>query len=310
MSIRDVEGHCGECGHEVIERRYDAHPFHSLTLPRLRRLLDAAPDGFAGTCPQCDAAVSEEHAVRWVLHYGFASGRGLIQGFGEGDERRWLLSPHDAFDVQLVPAWDRSVDQSRREVEVLDAAAIRSAFGREFNAKEAARTWLADRVPSDDGAVRAMGPALRVVHVPTGGRPLPAAEVADPDRWAAAPLVEDGLPVAGYPGAADEWLAGLTLHGDAWGLVHLDAIGAFARSIPEGFPIQIAFDEPEPDRLVLRLPDREERGVDPELDARGIAVEAARALLDPGDATRLEIDRLLLALTGMWSNDAPIDDPA
>lgn len=311
LSIRDVEAHCPACGHEVVVRRYDADPFHSLTLARLRSMLDRGPSGFSGSCLQCEAQAGEADVVRWVLHYGFPSGAGLLQGFAEGTERRWLLSPHEAIDVQLVPAWDRSLDQSRREVDALVGDAVRAVFGREFNAKELARRELS--TPA--------GPSPRVVSMGQGLVLVAASEELDEDAltrlaagadtgedWVVEPLVVRGVPTDGFVGAAAEWSPSSSF-ANAWGVAAAGEVRVALERIAATFPIQVGFEQRAGSELALVLPDPDEiGGQTPIIDAREVAREAARSMAHPGDIARLELDRVLLGLTGLWSPGD--DDPS
>lgn len=350
LLLRDVEAHCPACGKEAIMRYYDAAPFHTLTVRALRAILDRSGAPFAAECTQCEAAVGDEHVVRWVLHFGFPSLRGLIQGFADADgTRRWLLSPHEQIDVQLVPRWHLPGDESRREVEALDEAAVMSTFGRAFNAKEVARRALS--TPDAHGAQpHSLGPALAVAIMPAGtpmtdvlerANRLPRPEHDDgafgdvgpratvalaneteaqdaeqsgestrasarPADWIAEPLCLGGVLTDGYAGAAAGWLAGLRLDEpeavDVWGLADASAVLPAARHIVKLFPVQVGFEERADGVLAMLLDDGGAQ--QPEIDARGVAREAARTLLDVADTTRLEIDRLLHALTGLWDGEA------
>lgn len=309
LAIRDIEAHCPACGRENIVRRYDAHPFHSFTVARLRAALEAGAEGATGICAQCEATFDSSHAVRWVLHYGFPSGRGLIQGFADAasGERRWLLSPHHAIDVQLVPRWDEEEDRSRVEHEVLTREVVTEVFGRAFNAKEEARHAAAT---ISAGSTLRLGPALAFVALPTGATEQDAVAAAGLGGLEVAErIAEGGAARTGFPGAPAEWLAGVPLREavSLWGVASRAAVVDAARAIPATFPIEVRFDgADDAEHLALQGPDGAWSGDTPDLDVVGVTQEAARALLDPGDATRLEIDRLLHGLTGLWQA-APAD---
>lgn len=302
LTLRDVEAHCGACGHELVVRYYDARPFHSWTIGAARRALEEARAPFEGTCPQCDAAATAENVVRWVLHFGFPSGRGLVQGFAHVDgTRRWLLSPHESMDVQLVPRWHLPSDQSRVEVDTLTDDAVVKAFARPFNPKAATRDRLGRPAPAETISAERLSQTLALVSAARGAADavVDAALRELGERWVAAPLSTEGVPVGGFAGAPAEWLpSGLTR--DWWGAADAGAVLPALEHIVQGFPVPLAFEE-SGDTITVRLPDG--ATPPPTIDARGVAEEAARSMVEVGDAARLELDRLLQALTGLWTGE-------
>ncbi len=331
LYLRDVESHCSACGLERVERFYSATSFHALTLRRLEALLESAPDAVSAPCAQCDAPMDGHDAVRWLLHYGFAGGDGLLQGFGtrEGG-RRWLLSPHARIDVQLVPEWDAAHDASNREVDTLDDETLLALFGRVLNPKESVRRAVAAapvfsaRVPH---RIERLSEGLAVVLAPHGAldeawvrRDLAGLDaVADTDDpadkaggiWQIEPLAIAGETAHGFPAAPDEWLADVAARHprlDVFGAARHGAATAGLRAAIDTFTVAVTL-EPRDDAadvLELRAPG------DPDMPPiafplADICREAARTMAAPADIARLEIDRALAGLTGLLGTD---DDDA
>lgn len=308
LVLRDVEAHCPECGLETVQRFYEATSLHALTLGRLAALLDAGGPAMADTCTQCKAAIGSDDVVRWVLHTGFPGGEGLVQGFGTADgERRWLLAPHRHLDVQLVPEWDATEDTSTLELEALDDAAFERAFGRVCNPKEGARRWL--RTLSEDGLrVHRLAPGTWVA-AGRGEPDVPAAVAAVEQatrtgRWDAIVLVDRGLPADAWPHAPAQWLAGVEL-GDRWvvGLCDRDRVAPALERIIATFPVQMPVRALDDRQLELVLPELGDWPEHPRVDSAAVALEAARTLLAVDDMARVELDRLLAALTGLLDGE-------
>ncbi len=302
--MRDIEAHCSACGLEGIRRYYSATPFHSLTCRRLESLLTMAPEALDGRCEQCDAPFGPGDAVRWVVHYGFPSGRGLIQGFGAPSvERRWLLSPHDAFDVQLVPCFFPAEDAANVSLDALSVEAVEAAFGRCLNPKEEARRFVADGAAAAGPRQRRLACGLWVATVPSGSGAIAlrvrGEEGHDDEDHVIVPLCVAGVPLAGFPGAPAEWLDSAPADVDVFGVAAPSVVETAVRDIVETFPIEMTPVAEERSSLRLVLPDRDVRRDDPLLSTAEMAYEAARGLVAPGDIARLEIDRVLHALTGL-----------
>lgn len=296
LVLRDVEAACGACGHEVLMRYYDALPFHTLTTGALRAMLERAHAPFAGTCTQCDAPATEEHVQRWVVHYGFPSMRGLIQGFADtAGQRRWLLSLEETIDVQLVPRWDTPHHGRREEVNTLTEAAVQDVFGRAFNGKALARTLVADAA----GGLHGLSPthAVAIHDAPLSETELRERFSLAPDA-VVAPWCEGHDVITGFAGAPDVWLSEIAPDTHAWGIAYADQVLPAAEHIVSTFPVEMTFVQTG-DEITLQW--AESPAAAPVLNARDIAMEAARTATHVADITRLEIDRLLLGLTGLWT---------
>lgn len=298
--LGDVLLHCEVCGYESGVRRYLPTPFHTLTSRALERMLPQAVEGIEGSCPQCDEQVGPDAVVGSVVHYGFPSGNGVIRGFRRDGGVSWLLCPHDRFDVQEVPDWTPAADASRVESERLDEATVLKTFGRCLSAKERARVWLA----SGGTGVLRCGPGLALISglASTSDEASDAAaENARVDGpWVCVDLDPGGL-LTGFFGAPSGWLAGVELSGGPlWGCAALGGLQETAQSIVGGFPIEVAL-ERSADTLAMILPGGDPDPPRPLLRLGEIAHEAARSMCSPGDVVRLEIDRILHGLTGLWA---------
>jgi hypothetical protein len=301
MTLRDVEAHCPACGKEEHQRSYGATPWHTLTTSRLARLLEEVPSTFASRCPQCDEPTDGRHVVRWMLHYGFPGLRGLLTGFAAAEEgwRRWLLQPWEKVDAQLVPRWDVADDSANVEVERLDEAAVQRAFGRAFSGKEACRRWIA----AGSAAPLLVAPGLAAV-VADGAEAAAAVAIA---AGVAEPVVESlatgGVARGGFFGAPSGWLAGLDLSaGNVWGVADTARVAPALEHVLRSWPVETALVEVD-GGLRLRLPSTPDPARWPRLDARGIAIEAARSLVPVEEAAHAELDRALHFLTGLYGDE-------
>lgn len=296
--IGDLLLHCEVCGYESGVRRYLPAPFHTLTTRALELLLPTIADGVEGPCPQCAEPLTTGAVVASLLHYGFPSGKGVIRGFRQGNRTSWLLCPHDGIDVQEVPDWSPSVDASRVEAERLDETVISEAFGRCLSAKAQSRSWING---GERGVLRC-GPGLALVTGCASEEEAIAAaseNTVTPGPWIAVDLAPDGA-LDGFYGAPAGWLAGLQLSGDGlWGCAALSGLQEVVESIVSGFPIEVGIAR-DADTLAMILPDSDSGSPRPLLALGEIAYEAARSMSFPGDIARLEIDRILHGLTGLW----------
>lgn len=302
LTIRDVEAACPTCGHPAVQRFYDAVPFHSWTLAACRIALERAGRGLHTRCTQCDTEVGEADIVRWVVHTGFARGRGLVQGFAaKSGERRWLLSPHQHLDVQLVPAWGERADASQREVEALTGAAVSDAFGRSFSPKEELRAWLR-ATPASTPALTRLAPGLWAASAPNAidaeASLATLRATTTLGSWVRADLLAEGELDASAPHAAFAWLSGLgaALEGRAVAtFASADLVAPTLDEVLARFPVQVPV-ELSGDTLVLQVPGFPEGALT--VDPRDVAREAARSASAPADLARLELDRVLWAVTG------------
>lgn len=298
--LGDLLAHCPACGYESGVRKYMPTPFHTLTVARLRRLLDDLLERMEGECPQCEASLGPDSVQACMLHYGFPSGVGVVRGLREFDKVSWLLCPHDTFDVQEVPQWDASADSSRVECSVLTEAEIQRVFGRPLSAKQIARDWLT----SGATGVCHCGPGLRLVRgdyedAQSAITAASANSVAE-GPWSAVRLDEPDGWISGFFGAPSGWLAGIEAGPEKlWGCADHGQLPVTIERIVSGFPIQVGLEQ-QSDSLAMILPDSDGPQPRPTFEIAEIAEESARSMSSPSDVARLEIDRLLHALTGLW----------
>lgn len=307
--IRDVEAACPVCAHPAVQRFYDAVSFHSWTLAACRRALEHGGTGLAADCDQCGARVGEEDIVRWVVHTGFARGAGLVQGFAERKgERRWLLSPHERLDVQLVPRWDSGADASQRELAHLQADDVMRVFGRAFSPKEALRAWLLS-TEDEERALTRLAPGLWALA--TYGSLDSDAARADIEAasggasWVGVDLVRDGEADASAPHTAAGWLRGVEAalqERSVRAFARADDVEETLRAILARFPVQVPV-ERDGARLLLGVPGFAPGAV--AIDPVAVATEAARSASDPADVARLELDRILWGVTG-WGGPSEV----
>jgi hypothetical protein len=209
-----------------------------------------------------------------------------------------------------------------REVEAVDDEVLRSTFGRVLNPKEGARRWLA-RAPGAAAPVAADAP-YQLHRVAPGTWIATGAGTADgadddairasldrtePDDgpWVGVTLVDDGVLADAWPHAPSSWLAGLGAATDGrWVRAYAGAgrVAPTLRTIVAGYPVQLPIERLDDEVLRVRLPDLGQWPEHPTVDAMAVAEEAARTLLAVDDAARIELERLLQALTGIGGEDA------
>jgi hypothetical protein len=330
LHIHDVELVCPACRHDTVVRRYNDHPFHRITAHWLQHALDQGPRLAGPTpCPTCDHPLQAEDIRRWTFHHGFPDGTGVLQGLAHRDgRRRWSPADFPILDPQQTLAWiDARPDdppgpwQHRPHLTgPLTEQAVVALLGRPLSGKALARAALRRLAPGggDLPCFLDLGPNLHA-----GFLPISAGDEAVAGLWAhhrrTTPL-PDGLWVhavlgdadhlaAGFDGAAEAWLsdmrphlaaAGARLH--AWALA--DAVGPALDAIVSRFPIPCRMEALDLDTLWLRAPGMRDPDLAPQIVPADVAAEAARSLSQPTDIARLEIDRILHALTG-WYGEAP-----
>ncbi len=298
--LGDLLAHCPACGYESGVRNYIPTPFHTLTVARLRILLDGLTERMEGVCPQCEAVLDSGSVQATMLHYGFPSGIGIIRGLSSAGETSWLLCPHDEFDVQEVPQWDAAADSSRVECATLTEEEVWRVFGRPLSPKQAARDWLI----TGQSGVLDCGPGLRLVrgqHEDEASVAAIAAENSVVDGpWSAVLLSDGDKRLSGFFGAPDGWLARIETGSDKlWGCAAQGPLAGTIERIVKQFPIEIELVR-EPDTLAMILPASDGPEGRPTFEIAEISIESARSMSYPPDVARLEIDRLLHALTGLW----------
>jgi len=210
-------------------------------------------------------------------------------------------------DVQLVPEWTLEPDSSRVECVSLNEEQVMAALGRAFNAKEPARRWVC-RSPDPPDLLR-LGPALAIARAECGEQARAAVELAIPgvSEWSVEALTGPRGPRGGFRGAPIEWWPHIEHAPESsfWGLAACSVVRPTLERIVASFPIKVGVEPTPAGTLALAVPE----GAAPEIDPRGVGREAARSLLDPGDVTRLELERVLYALTGLWASEGPAADP-
>jgi len=306
----DMQAVCGACGKEALRRYFLSTPFHSLTLRKLERLFDAAPDAIEGVCEQCDAELQPEDVERWSLQYAPADGQGLLLALAEREgETAWRAVPHDHLDVQSQPvwSWDRQ-DISVVALPSLNEVTFTEAFARAMNPKSVLRQAIlafhdrSHQAPlgatfTESGAcVVEAAPGLEFwigsadgQHQAVASRPLRATHAL---------LVEDGTIADGYPDAPARWLGDLaTFLSEISVVAFVDpsAADASLRRHFHRFPIDLQFEDAG-DILRVIAGDGADDHAALEFQPHAIAKEAARTGAAPGDIARAEIDRALTLL--------------
>ena len=298
--LGDLLAHCPSCGYESGVRKYLPTAFHTLTVRALALQLDGLPGQMEGACPQCEDPLGPASVTACAVHYGFPAGAGVIRGFSSGGTPEWLLCPHDAFDVQEVPRWDPAADASRVALPRLEELVLLKTFGRTLSAKEYVRRWIRS---GGEGLIRC-GADLALVRGNFSSDEEVCAIAADNSvvsgPWIVAPIFDGFEAVDGFFGSPSGWLRGIEPGPEPlWGCAAIGELEPTVRRVVEGFPIQVGI-EREADTLAMIVPGGDPDQPRPLLGLREIAHEAARSMSSPGDIARLEIDRILHGLTGLW----------
>lgn len=315
MYLRDIEVHCPACGKEQLQRYYSLVAWHTHSVRRMRTLLEEAPDIFSSQCTQCEEALRGEHAVRWMVHYGFPGLRGLVQGFAEKSGwRRWLCSPFAHIDGQLVPEWTPLEDQANHEADVLTETLCMQAFERAFSCKEVARASLLANRTALNTAPTKLADGLWVVAADEAEAAieLVVAQGQNIDDLIAEPLATDGVARTGFFGAPGGWLGDIApqLPTNLFGVASTDGVRDAMERVMRSWPIGTELVDGDDGLLRLKIPSTDDPARWPQLDEAGVASEAARTLSPPGEVAHLELDRILHFLTGLldeeWA-DAPTE---
>lgn len=310
LYIGDLVASCPACGIEVARRYFLSTRFHSLTLPRLERLLLGLPAAIEGQCTQCDETLDSATVERWSLQFSPGDGDGLVIGLCDKDGFvEWRVSPHEFLDVQSVPVMHFDADDiSSVRLTQLDEGSFFSAMGRFLNPKSAIRrSVLLAHDPNHaslPGARR--NPDGSVTAEPAPGLTIWVGAAADqlrvqdsyPASMYGCVLVEDGEIMDGYPDAPAAWLSDLEPALTSRSVVAFastDAVDASLRRHFQRFPVDISFVE-APDLLRVVAGDGSEQNSVLEFQLSALAVEAASSGAAPGDIARVEIDRALTLL--------------
>ena len=313
LLLLDVVWCCPGCGHEQQERYYRATPLHPCTLARLEQRLDHAPAGVQASCEQCDQPMDGADAVeRWSLQTGFPGGHGLLQGFADrAGGRSWRLSPHQRLDVQLLPVLEPPEDIASVIVERLSESTCLDVFHRCWNPKSALRQALLHHPPAPGSCVAIdPTPGLRIVIADADDADQALALMASrlPDAWVTETLVAGGEPARGWLNGPAEWLGDLLPSRPRTFVVAAAdpaQVAEAAQTIVESFPMRITIEATTPTTCRLIVEGAPEDAVTIQLDQHDVATEAARTLICPRDATRVELDRAIV-----WIGSATASEEA
>lgn len=317
LYIRDVTITCPVCRHEQYFRWYSSTPYHPMHAQRLTQLLHKANTGLEHECEQCGESLDERHTSRHLIHWGFAGGKGLIQGHWWRDGReKWVLQPFRHIDAQIVPDWEPAADISNVVLDELTEEAVDDAFGRGISGKAAVRRALLKRAqrsdPPSGGFTEIAESTILGVFTDNENDEQIAQEfdrylrhTKQTGDWHRVELNPGGQLLSGFIGAPSSWLGDLSLSGLRV-IIWTDAARVFehADRILRSFPIKVRIRQlPGTPLLVLRMPNQKDTSTSPRIDPVGIAEEAARSASPIEDVVRLEIDRILHLLTGLVSPD-------
>ncbi|TVQ99003.1 MAG: hypothetical protein EA398_12665 [Deltaproteobacteria bacterium] len=304
LALEDVERECPLCGFVETQRVFAALPFHSLTLPALVRRARTTGAAHTFPCPQCDETVRHEHTRRAALHYGFPGEDGILSAYsGPGVALRWQVRPDARFDVQALPVWTPRDELGSPTTDAPTEGWLTHHLRRPMSPKALVRDLLRGPVsPADEAhaTLHDLAAGLVALRLPPGSTSADAREALQRARpltaqWVIEEVFVGGQPRAGGFGAPDQWLADLVATAparDLWlaaspGQV-LETLTRILRVLPIGARLQPT----RTSAVEVQLPGVEEDS--PVLDPTAVAREAAATAITPSDATRLELDRLLL----------------
>lgn len=296
LVLRDVRRACSLCGHEVAERQMEETSLHALTVARLAQMAAAPCLQAEVACPQCGEPASEADVQATVLRYFLPSGQGLIEGYRQPDKVVWQVRPGHPADVQLPPRWEpKRGDRRAIDLSELTPTPLSEALRRPLSAKEAFRIGARHAEPM------CLADGLWVVPgVHSGEQAIDAAVALGALRanLVAEPLEQDGAWRGGYPGAPEGFAADLptSTSGTWWAVVSVGEVLAAIERILRQLPVPMRLLPEASGAFRLGVVDAPEGDPQPQLEPSDVAREAARSLLVPADAARLELDRVLQVL--------------
>ncbi len=152
MLVVDLEGVCGLCGYEEIQRFYKGVAFHSLGIPSFKRFVERAPGHLAYECSNCGSAVTPQMCTRGAVAYGFADGAGVVQAHfevkdGVVDAVGYTVDGGKRLDPQSLPPWTRREPILAQDVDAeLGPERVYERCERVFHIKGVWRALAADFV--------------------------------------------------------------------------------------------------------------------------------------------------------------------
>lgn len=293
MLLRDVWRECKLCGYEVFSRNMEETPLHSLTVRRLIQLAHAPALSDAPECPQCGEPASEDDVKVAVMRYLLPSGRGIIEAYRQPEGITWQVRPEHPADIQLTPHWSPDLEPPwGHTLEEVTESSLEAVFKRPFNAKEAfRRRYHRDELLSlapGLWAVPRVGSAAEAIDAVVSAGGLRAALVAEP-------LQEAEAWRGGYLGSPAAFVGDLplTAEGGWWGVASHGVVAASLDIILRQLPITMKLWPEAQGELRLAIAEAPDSELGPIIKPALVAAEAARTLLVPADAARLELDRAL-----------------
>lgn len=302
LLLADVQRECPLCGFVEARRIFTSTPLHPLNLRRLALLAPHIGKDYTFDCPQCEEPVRHADTRRAALHYGFPADDAVLTAFpgrSPGDPILWALQPRRRLDVQMLPRWEVDDNVHDHTTTRPTEAWVREVAGRPLSAKAAVRELLAASEPSAEARAHALAPGLAVVLAPAecaegDARAALAALGGLTSSWVLRQAAAAGAPVAGGFGAPSGWLADAPgLEGQSvWLAASPGEVLHALEHILGGLPLGARLVPTATSSVQVELPGPHTDH--PVLDPVRVAEEAAATGLVPGDAARLELDRLLL----------------
>jgi hypothetical protein len=302
MTVADVQGVCGLCGHDEIQRFYRALPFHTMTVERLLDWADDVPGWADYECANCGSPVGPEHVQESALVWGFADDAGLVRVFGTGDDARVQLVAGRRLDPQELPGFAPPAEQGP-EVDVLDEATVEDVLERPFNLKLAVREFVREIVADPEPSWAPLGPNMCVRYAMSADQIDDEVDYDSPVDLSIDDLVPRGLATleqlpdpAAIPGRIETWL-GPELLGAATslGVEFTVDTSPIRDAMARAFSVA-RLDFEATDQAVCRITTPTEHPYPHDLDYRSIARRACYTGISPGESARLTAEEVVAPL--------------
>jgi hypothetical protein len=291
MTIADVQGECGLCKHDEIQRFYRAVPFHSMTLDGLRDVAFQIPSWAEYVCANCGSEVGPEHVVASTFVWGFTDDSGLLRIYGTGDSARFEFVPDRRLDPQELPGFEPPA--TPLVFDAIDDSVVEEELGRPFNLKVAIREFVQEVFADDEPGVWApLGKSMWIVNGTLADLPtldLPEDPTCVEVRLDSPPAGLSTLPEAvAMPGRVETWLPE--------GVPEKVRIVVDLRAIHDALSLafdvaRLTFDADE--SAVRNIVTPMEQAYPHDLAYLAIAQRAAYTGISPGEAARLTAEEVV-----------------